>query len=392
MTDKLSYNERELREFSEAADTARFYGFKPFLPPSVLKQDLDAVKNFDQDHLAAEKAAMIRMFFEEKSNGIPLPALLYCNRPFPGSKEATLRKKPLHLESSIVCLGSMRPVCECLSMQAAISILQQAGYKNLEVRLNSVGDKESLADFQRNLTLYIRKNINSFPAELRQAIKKDPLIIVQNNKEEWKNFQNACPKPLDFLSESSRLHFKEILEFLEVMNIAYSIDHTLLTDLNVGSETVFAIVDTSDNTETILASGFRFNRLAKRIGFKKELPSVMLNLSFKLIKKPKITKHKLIKPKFYLIQFGTEAKLQSFLVLREFYKAKVPIVHALDKDKLGGQMSVAESSGASHIVLIGQKEALEGSVVIRDITTRAQQLVPIGELSQRVKELALHNS
>jgi histidyl-tRNA synthetase len=390
MNNKQEYNSRELKETNEAGEIAKFYGFKPTVPPVVSKHDIDLVKNFDQNSLPAEKASLFRMFFEEKSSGIPLPALLYCERPFDGSKESTQRKKPMRLESSLICLGSSRCVCECLSIQAGMSILQNIGHKDLEIKLNSIGDKESMSEFQKNLTLYIRKNINTFPADLRQAIKKDIFALLRENKEEWKNFQANCPKSIDFLSEQSRLHFKEVLEFLEVMNIPYSIDYHLMGDLDIGSETVFAIVDA--NSGESLASGFRFNRLAKKIGYKKELPSVMLNISAKTKKKLKNVKLKNTKPQFYLVQFGTEAKLQSFLILREFFKARVPITHSLDKDKLGGQITIAETSGASHIILIGQKEALDHAVVIRNITTRAQQIVPISDLAHKAKELILHNS
>ena len=51
-------------------------------------------------------------------------------------------------------------------------------------------------------------------------------------------------------------------------------------------------------------------------------------------------------------------------------------------------MSIAETSEAPYIILIGQKEALENSVVIRNSTTRAQEIVPISELSSHVKSLA----
>jgi histidyl-tRNA synthetase len=65
----------------------------------------------------------------------------------------------------------------------------------------------------------------------------------------------------------------------------------------------------------------------------------------------------------------------------------VSVIHSIAKDKLGSQMGVAENSEASHILLIGQKEALENSVVIRNASTRAQEIVPISNLATRIKEL-----
>lgn len=379
MNNKPEYN-RELKEITEVSEIAKFHGFKPIIAPTVLKQDLDFVKNFDQSSYPAEKAALLRIYFEEKMMALPQPVMLYCERPFSGFKE---KKKSQRLESSLITLGSAKAVCECLSIQTGLAILNAIGYKDLTVYLNSIGDKDSMNEFQKNLTLFIRKNYNSFPADLRQASKKDPFAILKEKKDEWKSFQTECPKLIDYLSESSRLHFKEVLEFLEIMEIPYNVDYRLIGDSNIGSETVFAIK--SDSEE--LAYGFRFNRLAKKIGCKKELPCTTLNISAKLKKNLKKVRTKNTKPRFYLIQFGLEAKLQSFLILREFHKAKINVIHAIDKDKLGDQMSVAELSGASYIILIGQKEALENSVVVRNITTRAQEIVPIKNLILKAKSL-----
>lgn len=383
--------DRNLQEINEAALIAKFYGFKPIISPTVKKQDIESVKNFDQTSFPSEKAALLRMYFDEKMIALPQPVMFFCERPFPGSKEAIHHhKSSLRLESSLISMGSGKCVCECLSIQTAATILNKAGYKDLEIHINSIGDKDSMNEFHKKLALFVRKNMNSFPADLRQAIKKDIFAILsEENKEEWKKWNEECPKPIDFLSESSRLHFKEVLEFLEIMDMPYFINHCLVGDPNIGSETVFAIktIENPTDKQEILARGFRFNRLAKKIGYKKDIPCTILNISAKLKKKMKVLKLKPTKIQFYLIQFGQEAKLKSFLVLKELHKAGVNVCHAIAKDKLSSQMSIAENSGAPYIILIGQKEALENSVVIRNTATRAQEIVPISNLVAKIKEL-----
>ena len=373
MTDHKPIPNRNLKEINSAGKIAKFYCFQPIISPTVEKQDFEHTKDLDQTLQPAEKAALVRMYFEEKMMSKPQPSMFYCERSHKSSR----------LDSNIISLGSSKSVCECLSIQTGISILNGLGYKNLEVEINSIGDKESMGEFQKKLTIFVRKNFNLFSADLRQAIKKDISAIFDEKREECKSFQAECPKPIDFLSESSRLHFKEVIEFLEVMNIAYQINNNLIGDLNIGSETIFSIKSNGEE----LAHGFRFNRLAKKIGCKKDLPATTLNIYAKLKKNLKKIKVKVVKPQFYLIQFGPEAKLKSFLILEELYKAGANVIHSIAKDKLGGQMSTAEISDAPYIILIGQKEALENSVVIRNTITRAQETCLITNLATKVKEL-----
>lgn len=379
--------DRSSAQTTEAGEIAKFYGYQPIISLKLDKQDFEMVKDFDEPNHSAEKLALLRMYFEERMMAMPQPCMFYCERPFHGSKE---KKKSSKLECSVVSLGSSKSVCECLSIQAGITILNKIGYKDLEVHINSEGDKDSMNEFQKKLSLFIKKNFNSFPTELQQATKKNLFAILQESKKEWGQWQAECPKSIEFLSESSRLHFKEVLEFLEIMEIPYVIDHYLVGDSNIGSETIFSIKNLADSpldSKKWLAFGCRFNRLAKKIGCKKDLPANILNISAKLKKPLKKIKIKKSKSQFYLVQFGIEAKLRSFLILKELHKAGVSVSHSIAKDKLSSQIGIAETSEAEYIILIGQKEALENSVIIRHNITRAQEIVPIPALATRVKEL-----
>ena len=368
-----------LKEYLEAGSMAKFYGFSPFKPPTLKKEDYDLTKNFNSSYHPEEKSAILRTYFEEKMYSVQ-PSMLWTTRPFPGSTE---RKHPHRLDCMFVTLGSTKSVCECLCIQAGVALLDSMGHKALEVRLNSVGDKESIADFERKYLYYIRKNIASFPSDLRQAIKKNPFVLVSNRNDNWKSFRDAAPKSIEFLSEPSRLHFKEVLEFLEVMNIPYSIDDSLQGDPDISSETIFSIF--SNDTKEELATGMRSNRMARKIGAKKEAPIVTLNISVKLKKPMKEIRDRGHKPRFYLVQFGPEAKLKSFLILEELRKAGTHVVHSLAKDKLGSQIGVAENMNVPFILLVGQREALDNCVVVRNTLTRAQEIVPIRELSAKIK-------
>lgn len=373
-------SERNLNETNEGGKVAKFFGFQPINPPEVTRHDFENSKNFCNALEPQEKAALLRMYYEEKWANQSQPNLFYCPRPFHGSKE---KKKPKRLEATLAILGSSKSVCECLALQAGLSILHTLGYKNAEVGINSVGDKESTNEFQKKVAAFVRKNYDNFSPELRQASKKDIFAIFRDGKEDWDKFGAECPKPIDFLSEASRCHFKEVIEFLEVLNLPYEIDQRLIGDPEVGCETVFSIKEGGEE----LATGFRFGRMAKKIGLKKDVPAVALDISAKLKKNLRKVILKPNRPQFYLIQFGPEAKLKSFLLLEELYEAGASVVHSVAKDKLISQMGAAEASGASHILIIGQKEALENSVIIRNSANRSQEIAPIPGFAERAKEL-----
>ncbi len=74
-------------------------------------------------------------------------------------------------------------------------------------------------------------------------------------------------------------------------------------------------------------------------------------------------------------------------VIEILRKAKVPIVQALSKDSLGAQLAVAEKLSIPYTIIFGQKEALENSVIVRNMSNRSQQTVKIEKLAEYLREL-----
>lgn len=190
---------------------------------------------------------------------------------------------------------------------------------------------------------------------------------------------------MSYLSDTSRAHFKEVLEFLESLNIPYEINHKLIGSRSYCSETIFEI----RTQKEVLAIGERYNGLAKKIWGKKDVPAIGVTLHIhphyiQNIKK-KIQKEE--QPKFYFIQFGDTAKKKSLPIIESLRKAKIPVHQSLSKDKLSVQLTQAEKLNIPYIIMMGQKEAIENTVVVRHMQTRAQDTVEIDILVTHLKGL-----
>jgi len=140
-----------------------------------------------------------------------------------------------------------------------------------------------------------------------------------------------------------------------------------------------------------VAGGGRYDYLAKQLGNKKDVPAigaaigvdrVVMSSSFS-----KLTPRIIKKPKIYFIQLGAEAKLKSLNVIEILRKAKVPIHQSLSKDSLGSQLAIAERLAIPYTLIFGQKEALEDSVIVRNMSNRSQETVKLGKLLEYLKEL-----
>lgn len=372
-------------------EIAIHYGFSVIKPPQVTNDDISKTKQFkDFDHYedALEKVALMRWYIEEKFDQEPQPISLHFKKPLQGH---AIKKKTNTEVYGFEIMGSSKSTSESLILKCVISILEELGYKDICIDINSIGDRESVNKFERELNSHFRKNSHLLNAKTKQEFKKNIYSILKNTSNDAKEFLKNAPQTIATLSDSGRTHFKEVLESLEAFGVNYKINSSVLSNKLYSNFTTFEIRTLTNDGEAgeLLAYGYRYNSLGKKLGAKREVPTMGATI---LVKKSKELAKKVIvknikKPKFYLVQLGNTAKLKALNVVEMLRKHKIPIYHSITKDKITGQLSGAEYMKATHVLIMGQKEAVENSIVVRNIQTRSQETVPLTDLPKFLKGL-----
>lgn len=382
-----------------------YYGFVPYKSPEIKKIDLDQSKSLlegdfiESDEEEAqlplhveEKVALLRMYTENNLHTLPQPVMFYFKEPFKGSIKKGSANFNRYCDLEI--MGGSKSIAEALLIQTTRAILKEEGYDNICVEINSMGDKDSINRFSRDLANYYRKNINDMHAECRQLLKKEPFDLLGCTNEKCKKLNEGAPRSMDFLSESSRTHFQEVLEYLEALEIPYRINNHLMGNKKYCTETIFSIVnldhtpDKKSKDHKILAIGVRYDGLSKKIGAKKEIHGVGISL---LIKNNKLELRKELKkskkPFASFVQLGFESKLLSLNIIESLRKEKIPLVLSLARDRLGAQVSAVEKHHIPYALIMGKKEAVEKTVIVRNNDTHAQETVSIEDLPAYMKKL-----
>ena len=93
------------------------------------------------------------------------------------------------------------------------------------------------------------------------------------------------------------------------------------------------------------------------------------------------------KPQIFFAQIGAEAKLKSLKIIEMLRQAHFHLHQSLSKDKISSQVAIAENLKVSYIIIVGQKEALENSVIVRNMLNRSQTVVPIPKLADHLNHL-----
>ncbi len=383
----------------KVGEIAVHYGFVVIKPPEIKNDDIHKLKlfkDFDYYEDALEKIALTRWYLEKKMDQESQPIAIHYKKSHTNSTKKRTGCDTYWFE----IMGSFKPTSEALLLKCALAILEECGYTDVFIDVNSIGDKESIVKFDRDIMNHFRKNSHTMPAKVRNEFKKNHHLVLLDKRPETSEFRKTAPQSIGALSENSRLHFKEVLEYLETFNVSYKIKPNILSNKLFASNTIFEIrknkntqpnktESTDEEDGELLVYGYRYNHLAKKMGAKRDIPTVGITVFVK--KDPKITKKIPIKnfkrPKFYLVQLGPLAKLRALKIVEVLRKHKIPVFHSITKDKITGQLSGAEYMHASHVLIIGQKEAIENTVVVRNVITREQETVSIEELGNFLKNV-----
>ncbi len=358
------------------------------------------IKTKGGDHLAMRPegtAAVMRAYIENGMQALPQPVMLYYYGPYFRHENPQRGRLREFRQFGFEILGSSKSIMDALVIRSMTLVLEEAGFKNLSIEINSIGDKECRSGYIRELTNYYKKHVNELCPHCKERIKTNPLRLLDCKDERCQGPKAEAPTPIDSLCNDCRHHFKEVIEYLEAMNIPYHINNNLVRGLDYYTRTVFEILDLGNpGTENIsgpvtIASGGRYDLLAQALGSKKEVPGVgggigvdrvLMSPSHKQLD-PRIIK----KPKVYFIQLGSEAKLKSLTIIETLRKARIPLAQSLSKDGLGQQLAIAERMGVPYTIIFGQKEALDNTVIVRNMETRSQETVTLEKLPDFVKHL-----
>ena len=394
--------------FEKAAEVAIYYGFTPVETPileqeevfvrgvgevtDIVQKEMYTLRTRGGDRLAMRPeptSGIMRSYIEHGMQALPQPVMLYTFGTFyRHDKPQRGRYRELR-QFDLEVLGSEKSINDALIIKVFMAILGDSGLENLELRINSIGDKDCRPNYRRELVNYYKKHLGKVCSDCVERFKTNPLRLLDCKEPECQEIKANAPDSVSYLCESCKNHFKEVLEYLEGMGIEYTIDHTLVRGLDYYTRTVFEVAQVSD--ALALGGGGRYDYLGKMLGSNKPIPAVGVGLGadriVSLVSKGALAPRIVKKPKVYFIQLGMEAKLKSVTVIEILREAHIPIAHSISKDSLSSQLAAAEKLEIPYTIILGQREVLDNTVIVRDMTNRSQKSVSLIDLPHYIKDI-----
>ncbi len=363
----------------------------------IVEKEMFSLKTRGGDELTLRPegtAAVARAYIEHGMQVRPHPVkLVYSGPMFRHDQPQAGRYRQFH-QLGIETLGDGSEAIDAELLFLGYKILSGIGLGNVTVHINSIGDQSCRPAYLKALRDFYRSRAKKVCAQCRARMKENILRVLDCKEESCREIIKEAPQMMDYLDADCSAHFKHVLEFLDEAGIPYFLNPYLVRGLDYYTRTVFEFVpdDASGQQGTLLAGG-RYDKLVEYLGGPKTpaagwamgLERVILALKEKGVAVPEVGP----KPKVFLVQLGEVAKRKSLLLFEDIRKAGIDVKSSLGRDSIKAQLRIANRWGVKYALIFGQKEALDNTVILREMEAGIQETVPlekvVDELKKRLK-------
>lgn len=335
-------------------------------------------------------AGVVRAYMEHGMQNLPQPIKLWYFGPFFRYEHPQAGRYRQFWQFGLEVFGETNSVIDAQLIQIFYNILKEFKLKNLTIEINSIGDSSCRPYYKKLLVSYFKSRINSLCLDCRRRLKENPLRILDCKEEKCQRVAAGAPQLIDHLCESCHKHFKEVLEYLDEIQLPYHLNPYLVRGLDYYTKTVFEIF-TEDDTgrQNALVGGGRYDALVKILGGK-ETPAVGgaagIERLVQIMKNEAIRFPREVLPQIFIAQLGNLAKRKSLKLIENFREKNIFISESLGRDSLKAQLRTADKLGVRYSLILGQREVLEGTVIVRDMASGRQETVKLDKITEEMEK------
>lgn len=286
----------------------------------------------------------------------------------------------------IECLGERSPHLDAEVIEVAWHFFEALGLSGLSLQLNSLGDLEDRRRYREALVAYYTPLRDQLCADCRRRLDINPLRLLDCKRDAA--LAEAAPPISESLSSGSAEFFGVVRADLEAAGIPYRLNERLVRGLDYYAHTSFEFWHESlQGAQNAVGGGGRYDGLAEVLGFP---PTPGVGYALGVERLLMIAAELGVAPAerpgagVIVISVGPAQALLAADVARRLRMEGIATIVDLSDRGLGGKLKSADRLGARLAVLIGEEEARENAVQVRDLSSSVQQRVDLVALAATI--------
>ncbi len=314
-------------------------------------------------------ASVVRAAIQHGLLGQGAQRLWYGGAMFRYERPQAGRQRQFH-QIGLEFLGLADPRSDAEGIVLAWDLLAALGLGGLCLEINSLGDHDDRVRYRAALVAYLEQRREQLDPDSQQRLISNPLRILDAKDAGTQAVLEGAPSLLDTLSSTSRARFDQVLTLLETLAIPFRLNPRLVRGLDYYGHTAFEITSSQLGAQATVCGGGRYDGLVGQLGgpttpaFGWALGMERLVL---LVAAAGSDLGAARAPDLYVVSRGEAAEALALGWARQWRQEKLTVELDLSGAAFGKQFKRADNSGARWAAVIGDSEAAEGVVLLKDL-------------------------
>jgi histidyl-tRNA synthetase len=283
-------------------------------------------------------------------------------------------------------LGIDDPALDAEVVALGVQGFRDLGLTDFELQLTSLGDDTCRPQYRELLVEYLGKL--DLDEETRRRAEINPLRVLDDKRPEVQAQLDEAPLMVDHLSGPTRAHYDAVRQHLTDLGIGWTEAPRLVRGLDYYTKTTFEFVHRGLGAQSAIGGGGRYDGLSAALGGPDVSGigyAVGVDRTLLAVQAEGLDIATTSGVSVFVVPLGAQAKRLAVQLVGRLRQSGVPADTVYGDRGLKGAMKAADRSGASHAVVIGERDLAEGVGQLRDLRTGEQTAVPVGELFDRVR-------
>jgi histidyl-tRNA synthetase len=331
-------------------------------------------------------AGTVRAFIEHNRAADPLPQKYFYFGPmFRHERPQAGRLRQFH-QFGVESFGTSDPRADVEVIALLWRLLSDLALPDLTLEINSLGSSGDRAAYKPILLAFLRQQESLLCANCRRRMETNPLRVLDCKVPECRTVTESAPQLTDHLSPEARAHFDQVLTGLTAIGIAYRLNPRLVRGLDYYCLTSFEITSTHLGAQNAVGAGGRYDGLVETLGGP-SVPAVGFAVGLERVSLmlPDAISSALNECLYYVAAFGDEGTKLGLVLLDELRRVGLSSQCDYRASTLKAHLRQADRSKCLYAIILGDDEARRRSVIIRNLESKAQEELPLGDLASLLR-------
>lgn len=363
----------------------------------VIEKEMYVFQDESGDNIALRPeftASIARAYVEHGMLNRTQPVKLYTTGPlFRHDRPQAGRYRQFH-QLDLEVIGEGQPVIDAELIAVGYFLFRDLQL-DVNIHINSVGDEQCRPQYVEQLREYYKAKKKNLCENCKNRLAKNTLRLLDCKEEACLEIGQDAPQLVDHLCVPCRDHFVKVLEHLDETQIPYTLNSKIVRGLDYYTRTAWEFFPVVENEEQMrsqsaLAGGGRYDSLLEQLGANGPTPASGFAAGIERIilamKAKNISLPGLYSADIFLAQLGESAQKRSISLMEQLRQAGFRVWSNLVKESLSSQLKIADKVGARITLILGKKELIDGTIMVRDMESGSQEIIDVAKLEDELRK------